>query len=58
MGAAEATGRELLGRFTPGGIGLVVDDMIGAEFLERFGFGVGGSGSNDAGAGGLGELEY
>ena len=56
MRAADAAGGELFGRLAPVFIGLVVEDVVGAEFFEGLGFGVGGGGGDDAGAGCFGEL--
>ena len=53
---AEAVRGGLFRRFAPGGIGFVVEDGVGAEFAEGFGFGVGACGGDYAGAGGFGEL--
>ena len=57
MRATDAAGRRLLGRLSPLLVSLVVDDVVGAEFLEGFGLGVGGGGRDDAGAGRFGELQ-
>ena len=57
MRAADAAGRRFLGRLSPVLVGLVVDDVVGAEFLEGFGLDIGGGGRDDAGAGRFGELQ-
>lgn len=47
---------ELAGGFAPVGVLLVVDDVVGTEFLEDFGFFGCRGGCNDSGACGFGEL--
>ena len=49
-------GGQGLRSLAPGRVGLVVDYMIRAELLQGFGFGIGRSGSDDAGAGSFGKL--
>ena len=49
-------GREILGRLAPILILFVVDNVIRSELLEGFGLLLRGSGRDDRGAGGLGEL--
>ena len=53
---APAVRGEAFGGLAPGGIFLVVEDVVGAKGFEGLGFGGGGSGGDDAGAGGFGKL--
>lgn len=51
-----AIGREFLSRCAPTRILLVVENVVGAEFLEGLSFGVGARGRDDSGAGCFCEL--
>jgi len=54
----EVVGGEGFGGFTPVGVVFVVDDVVGAEFLEGVGFSGGASCGDNAGAGGFGKLGW
>ena len=47
---------QLLSSLAPVLIGLIVDDVVGAEFLERFGFSVTAGGGDDTSTGCFGKL--
>lgn len=57
MGYADTVGGQGLGGFAPVGVVAVVDDVVGAEGLELFGFGRGAGRCDDSCASGDGELE-
>lgn len=54
---AEAVGGQRARFLTPGGLGFVVDDVVGAEGPQGFGLFVGGGRGDYGSAGGLGELQ-
>lgn len=54
---AEAVRRELLGLLAPGGVVLVVEDVVCSESFQVLDFGSGGCRRDDPCAGGLGELD-
>lgn len=57
VGDAQAARGELLRCLAPVGVLLVVDDVVGAVFLQEFGLLGGGGGGDDGCAGGFGELQ-